>query len=72
MPKVKTNSGAKRGLPLPDQEKLKENMLIKVTFLRRRLKAEEKPRSLCYIDCSRHSQRSRFACNQIVGKVSYF
>lgn len=39
MPKVKTNSGAKRGLPLPDQEKLKENMLIKVTFLRRRLKS---------------------------------
>lgn len=39
MPKVKTNSGAKRGLPLPDQEKLKENMLIRVIFLRRRLKS---------------------------------
>ena len=26
----------KRGLPLPDQEKLKENMLIRVIFLRRR------------------------------------
>ncbi len=32
MPKIKTNSGAKRGSPLPEQEKSRENMLSKVTF----------------------------------------
>lgn len=32
MPKMKTNSGAKKGLPLPDQEKSKENTLSKVIF----------------------------------------
>lgn len=32
MPKMKTNSGAKRGSPLPEQERSKENTLLKVTF----------------------------------------
>jgi len=32
MPKMKTISGAKKGSPLPEQERSKENMLLKVTF----------------------------------------
>lgn len=32
MPKMKTNSGSKKGLPLPEQVKSKESTLFIVTF----------------------------------------
>ena len=32
MPKMKTNSGAKKRFALPEQVKSKENTLLKVTF----------------------------------------
>lgn len=73
MPKVKTNSGAKKRFALTGSGKIKRKHAYKSHILTKKTKkAEEKPRSLCYIDCSRYSQPSRFACNQIVGKVSYF
>ena len=59
MPKVKTNSGAKKRFALTGSGKIKRKHAYKSHILTKKTKKQK--RNLGHV-----------ACNQIVGKVSYF